>query len=233
MRPTLLLVILSSRESLDGFSILYSLSRCRNYFCTWRLFTTLRTPGDVQAILIACSRASRDLTVPLRKTFPSFDTTLMPVKSTFLSIRSRSNTDLDRASSSEVSAVGTSTVAPLCSIWQPRADVRANKTLASRVFRLTIVSLLCHGQLWVNFGFGTWILIRRRWERIGNRQYHLITRSALASTFGGITRPICLALFRLSPARTFFGYSNCRPLDFVCFAKHTTNLFNKDWVCAW
>jgi hypothetical protein len=174
-------------------SILCSLSRCRNYFCTWRLFTTLRTPGDVQAILIACSRASRDLTVPLRKTFPSFDTTLMPVKSTFLSIRSRSNTDLDRASSSEVSAVGTSTVALLCSIWQPRADVRANKTLASRVLRLTIVSLLCHGHLWVDLVRHT-ILIRRRWERIGNRKYHLITRSALASTLGGITRPICLAL---------------------------------------
>src|ERR1044072_2603292 len=206
MRPTLILVILSSRESLDGFSILYSLSRCRNYFCTWRLFTTLRTPGDVQAILIACSRASRDLTVPLRKTFPSFDTTLMPVKSTFLSIRSRSNTDLDRASSSEVSAVGTSTVALLCSIWQPRADVRANKTLASRVFRLTIVSLLCHGHLWVDLVRYT-ILIRRRWERIGNRKYHLITRSALASTFGGIVRPICLAVLRLITSSNFVGCS--------------------------
>src|SRR6185312_15753780 len=28
-------------------------------------------------------------------------------------------------------------------------------------------------------------------------RYHLITRSALASTLGGITRPICLAVFKL------------------------------------
>src|ERR1044072_5251202 len=222
MRPTLLLVILSCRESLDGFSILYSLSRCRNYFCTWRLFTTLRTPGDVQAILIACSRASRDLTVPLRKTFPSVDTTLMPVKSTFLSIRSRSNTDLDRASSSEVSAVGTSTVALLCSIWQPRADVRANKTLASRVFRLTIVSLLCHGQLWVNFGFGTRILISRRWERNGDRHYHLITLSALASTLGGMVRPICFAVLRLITNSYLVGCSTGRSPGLAPFSTLST-----------
>jgi hypothetical protein len=40
--------------------------KTQNYFCTTRLFTTLCTPGTSHAILIACSRASNDFTVPLR-----------------------------------------------------------------------------------------------------------------------------------------------------------------------
>ena len=36
---------------------------------------------------------------------------------------------------------------------------------------------------------------------------HLITRSALTSTFGGIVRPICLAVFRLITNPNFFGRS--------------------------
>src|SRR6478672_7577753 len=40
---------------------------------------------------------------------------------------------------------------------------------------------------------------------------HLITRSALASTFGGIVSPICLAVFRLIASSTFLGSSASRP----------------------
>src|SRR5437868_3536454 len=36
---------------------------------------------------------------------------------------------------------------------------------------------------------------------------HLITRSALAKTFGGIVRPICLAAFRLMTNSNFAGCS--------------------------
>src|SRR5204863_9835869 len=37
--------------------------------------------------------------------------------------------------------------------------------------------------------------------------FHLITRSARASTFGGIVRPICLAALRLTRNSNFFGCS--------------------------
>ena len=37
--------------------------------------------------------------------------------------------------------------------------------------------------------------------------HHLITVSALASTFGGIVRPICLAVFKLMTNSNFFGWS--------------------------
>src|SRR6478736_1354050 len=104
----------------------------------------------------------------------------MPVKSAFLSARSRFSTDLDRASSWRVSAVGTSTVALLGIIWQPRRLVKVNKPMASRVFRLAIVFLLRQsGQ------FGTTAPPRSQPSLL-----HLITLSALASTFGGIVRPI-------------------------------------------
>ena len=39
---------------------------------------------------------------------------------------------------------------------------------------------------------------------------HLITLSALASTFGGIVRPICLAVFRLITNSNFVGCSTGR-----------------------
>ena len=39
---------------------------------------------------------------------------------------------------------------------------------------------------------------------------HLITLSALASTFGGIVRPICLAVFRLMISSNFVGCSTGR-----------------------
>jgi hypothetical protein len=38
-------------------------------------------------------------------------------------------------------------------------------------------------------------------------QSHLITLSALASTFGGIVRPICLAAFKLITSSNFVGCS--------------------------
>src|SRR5262245_43458111 len=93
----------------------------------------------------------------------------MPLKSAFLSMRSRSSTDLDRASSWGVSAVGTSTVAPLCTIWQPRADVRPNKTIASRVFGVLIVSLLCHGHLQDNYDSPRGLRLARDENTVGNR----------------------------------------------------------------
>src|SRR5215475_7455837 len=37
--------------------------------------------------------------------------------------------------------------------------------------------------------------------------FHLITLSALTSTFGGIVRPICFAAFRLMMNSNFFGCS--------------------------
>src|SRR5262249_40958379 len=40
--------------------------------------------------------------------------------------------------------------------------------------------------------------------------YHLITLSALASTLGGMVRPICLAAFRLITNSNFFGCSTGR-----------------------
>src|ERR1044071_1950685 len=40
--------------------------------------------------------------------------------------------------------------------------------------------------------------------------YHLITRSALTNTFGGIVRVICLAAFRLMINSNFFGCSTTR-----------------------
>src|SRR5689334_16325265 len=40
-----------------------------------------------------------------------------------------------------------------------------------------------------------------------NGYFHLITRSALASTFGGIVRPICLAVLRLITNSNFVGCS--------------------------
>ena len=39
---------------------------------------------------------------------------------------------------------------------------------------------------------------------------YLITLSALASTFGGIVRPICFAAFRLMMSSNFFGCSTGR-----------------------
>ena len=39
---------------------------------------------------------------------------------------------------------------------------------------------------------------------------HLITLSALASTFGGIVRPICLAVFKLITNSNFVGCSTGR-----------------------
>src|SRR5882724_5499121 len=44
---------------------------------------------------------------------------------------------------------------------------------------------------------------------------HLITLSALTSTFGGIVRPICLAAFRLMISSNFFGCSN-RDISRLC-----------------
>src|SRR5262245_16113943 len=41
----------------------------------------------------------------------------------------------------------------------------------------------------------------------GTSRGYLITRSALASTFGGIVRPICLAVFRLITSSNFVGCS--------------------------
>jgi hypothetical protein len=47
---------------------------------------------------------------------------------------------------------------------------------------------------------------------------HLITLSALASTFGGIVRPICLAVLRLITSSNFVGCSTGRSDGFVPFS---------------
>ena len=47
---------------------------------------------------------------------------------------------------------------------------------------------------------------------------HLITLSALASTFGGIVRPICFAAFKLMMNSNFFGCSTGRSTGFVPFS---------------
>src|SRR6266478_1533122 len=47
--------------------------------------------------------------------------------------------------------------------------------------------------------------------------HHLITRSALASTFGGIVRPICLAVFKLMINSNFFGCSTGRSAGLAPF----------------
>jgi hypothetical protein len=46
---------------------------------------------------------------------------------------------------------------------------------------------------------------------------YLITLSALASTFGGIVRPICLAVLRLMISSNFFGCSTGRSAGLVPF----------------
>src|SRR5262245_12683911 len=48
-----------------------------------------------------------------------------------------------------------------------------------------------------------------------NHSHHLITLSALASTLGGIVRPICLAASRLMMKSNFFGCSTGRSAGFV------------------
>src|SRR5215468_8380061 len=47
--------------------------------------------------------------------------------------------------------------------------------------------------------------------------FHLITLSALASTFGGIVRPICLAVLRLMKNSNFVGCSTGRSAGFLPF----------------
>src|SRR5688572_30816571 len=44
-------------------------------------------------------------------------------------------------------------------------------------------------------------------SKFGEASHYLITRSARASTFGGIVRPICLAVLRLMTNSNFFGCS--------------------------
>src|SRR5262249_5781119 len=46
---------------------------------------------------------------------------------------------------------------------------------------------------------------------------HLITRSALASTLGGIVRPICFAVFRLITNSNFIGCSTGRSAGLAPF----------------
>src|ERR1051326_3731732 len=45
--------------------------------------------------------------------------------------------------------------------------------------------------------------------------FHLITLSALASTFGGIVKPICFAAFRLITSSNFVGCSMGRSPGFA------------------
>ena len=46
---------------------------------------------------------------------------------------------------------------------------------------------------------------------------HLITLSALTSTFGGIVRPICLAVFKLITSSNFVGCSTGRSAGLAPF----------------
>ena len=57
---------------------------------------------------------------------------------------------------------------------------------------------------------GRSLILRRRSVQVFDSNTHLITRSALASTFGGIVTPICLAAFRLITNSNFFGCSTGR-----------------------
>src|SRR5262245_37724028 len=52
---------------------------------------------------------------------------------------------------------------------------------------------------------------------VPNACFHLITLSALASTFGGIVRPICFAVLRLMTSSNFVGCSTGRSAGFVPF----------------
>src|SRR5262249_37567463 len=45
--------------------------------------------------------------------------------------------------------------------------------------------------------------------------FHLITLSALTSTFGGIVSPICLAVFSMITSSNFFVCSSCKPTGFA------------------
>src|SRR5262249_2287239 len=47
--------------------------------------------------------------------------------------------------------------------------------------------------------------------------FHLMTLSALASTFGGIVRPICFAAFKLITNSNFVGCSTGRSAGFAPF----------------
>ncbi len=49
------------------------------------------------------------------------------------------------------------------------------------------------------------------------KSFHLITLSALASTLGGIVRPICLAVFRLITSSNFVGCSTGRSAGLLPF----------------
>ena len=51
---------------------------------------------------------------------------------------------------------------------------------------------------------------------------HLMTRSALASTFGGIVRPICLAVFRLMIICKYVGASTGRSCGLAPFRIRST-----------
>src|SRR2546422_8999482 len=53
---------------------------------------------------------------------------------------------------------------------------------------------------------------------------HLITLSALASTFGGIVRPICLAALRLITNSNFVGCSTGRSAGLGPFQNFSTNV---------
>jgi hypothetical protein len=52
--------------------------------------------------------------------------------------------------------------------------------------------------------------LARVWIQTRNDILHLITRFALAKTFGGIVKPICLAAFRLTMNSNFIGCSTGR-----------------------
>ncbi len=49
------------------------------------------------------------------------------------------------------------------------------------------------------------------------KSVHLITLSALANTFGGIVKPICLAAFRLMMNSNFVGCSTGKSAGLVPF----------------
>src|SRR6266542_540076 len=58
--------------------------------------------------------------------------------------------------------------------------------------------------------------VAANWQLTTN-DFHLITLSALARTFGGIVRPICLAALRLMISSNFFGCSTGRSAGLAPF----------------
>ena len=71
-----------------------------------------------------------------------------------------------------------------------------------------------------------------QYSLLSTQNCHLMTRSARASTLGGIVRPICLAVFRLLTRVNLVGCSAGRWVGSNFFAFHRRGNFDGIWWCA-